>query len=281
MKRYLFAAAAAAAIASPAAARDGSGYAGIEAGLFIPQKSDVDRIGPPVTSGIWADWLNIKHDLGYDADLVAGYDFGMFRLEAEVARKHAGHSSYDIDTNAPGPFPAGIVRGGSYPANGRTNVTSFMVNALIDADVGNGFSVYAGAGAGPALVSMTARRFRLSPARLGHDRVAGNRGLPGAGLSEPRCRPQVPVFLRGHAAGRPVRASVRRTVVRPLPLGAGVADLQLRRCGGSAASASAAAATSAASAGHSDVPGRQRDRRDGDLSGAASASPAAASGAAW
>src|SRR5258708_1661804 len=49
MKSYLFAAAAAAVIASPAAARDGSGYAGIQAGVFIPQKSDVHRIGPPVT----------------------------------------------------------------------------------------------------------------------------------------------------------------------------------------------------------------------------------------
>src|SRR5215213_26319 len=130
MKRYLFAAAAVAAIASPAAARDGSGYVGLEAGVFIPQESDVDRAGPPVTSGGWADWLDIKHNLGYDADFVAGYDFGMFRLEAEVARKHAGHSDYEIDPNAPGPFPAGIVRGGTYNASGRTNVTSFMVNAL-------------------------------------------------------------------------------------------------------------------------------------------------------
>jgi len=158
MKRYLLAAAAVAAIASPAAARDGSGYAGIEACIFIPQKSDVDRIGPPVTNGIWADWLDVKHDLGYDADVVAGYDFGMFRLEGEVARKHAGHSTYEIDPKAPGPFPAGIVPGGSYNASGRTNVTSFMVNALIDADVGNGFSVYAGGGVGPALVSMTIDR---------------------------------------------------------------------------------------------------------------------------
>ena len=70
MKRYLFAAAAVAAIASPAAARDGTGYVGLEAGVFIPQKSDVDRIGPPVTNGIWADWLDVKHDLGYDADVI-------------------------------------------------------------------------------------------------------------------------------------------------------------------------------------------------------------------
>ena len=57
MKKYLFAAAAVAAIASPAAARDGTGYVGLEAGVFIPQKSDVDRIGPPVTNGMMANKL--------------------------------------------------------------------------------------------------------------------------------------------------------------------------------------------------------------------------------
>ena len=209
MKRYLLAAAAVAAIASPAAARDGSGYAGIEAGIFIPQKSDVDRIGPPVTNGIWADWLDVKHDLGYDADVVAGYDFGMFRLEGEVARKHAGHSTYEIDPKAPGPFPAGIVPGGSYNASGRTNVTSFMVNALIDADVGNGFSVYAGGGVGPALVSMTIDRlgdFGLPPPRLGLAGLAGHCGLPRAGFGEPRCGAQVPLLLGGNASRRPLRA---------------------------------------------------------------------------
>jgi opacity protein-like surface antigen len=121
----------------------------------MPQKSDVDRKGPPVTSGNWADWLDIKHSLGYDADLVAGYDFGMFRLEAELARKHASHKRYIIDPQAPGPFPAGIVPGGSYSADGRTNVTSFMINALVDVGNEDGVSFYAGGGAGPALVSMT------------------------------------------------------------------------------------------------------------------------------
>jgi opacity protein-like surface antigen len=108
-----------------------------------------------VTSGNWADWLDIKHSLGYDADLVAGYDFGMFRLEAELARKHASHKRYIIDPQAPGPFPAGIVPGGSYSADGRTNVTSFMINALVDVGNEDGVSFYAGGGAGPALVSMT------------------------------------------------------------------------------------------------------------------------------
>ena len=42
MRKYLFAAAAVAAIASPAAARDGSGYVGIEGGILFPKDQDAD-----------------------------------------------------------------------------------------------------------------------------------------------------------------------------------------------------------------------------------------------
>ena len=139
MTKYLFAGAALLAIATvatPAAARDGSAYVGVDAGVFFPMTSDVDRRGPPVTTGEWADFLDVKYKRpGYDADIVAGYDFGMFRLEAELARKHAGHKRYDIDSQAPGPFPDGILPGDSIHADGRTNVTSLMLNALID--IGN------------------------------------------------------------------------------------------------------------------------------------------------
>ena len=42
MYKYLLAAVAAAAIASPAAARDGSGYVGLEGGVLFPQKQNID-----------------------------------------------------------------------------------------------------------------------------------------------------------------------------------------------------------------------------------------------
>jgi hypothetical protein len=84
MKKYLLLAFAAAVVSTPAAARDGSGYVGVEAGVFMPRDSDVDRRGA-VTGGIWGDWLStVDHNLGYDVDLIAGYDFGMFRLEGEL-----------------------------------------------------------------------------------------------------------------------------------------------------------------------------------------------------
>ena len=153
MKKYIAPALVLGVLSSPAMARDNSGYIGVEAGVFMPQKTDLDRRGA-FTGNIWADWLSVKHDLGYDADLIAGYDFGMFRLEAELARKHASHKRYNVDNQAPGPFPAGVFPGDSINADGRTNVTSLMVNGLVDLGDDNGFSFYAGGGVGPARVSV-------------------------------------------------------------------------------------------------------------------------------
>ena len=45
LRKYLLAAAAAAAIATPAVARDGSGYVGVEGGILFPKDSDVDFAG--------------------------------------------------------------------------------------------------------------------------------------------------------------------------------------------------------------------------------------------
>ena len=74
MKRYLLAAVASAALAaSPAAARDHSGYFGIEVGPMWAQDSHVRF--PDITDGA-ADF-DVDHKMGVDGDLIAGYDFGM------------------------------------------------------------------------------------------------------------------------------------------------------------------------------------------------------------
>ena len=152
MKKLLFATAAMMVVASPAMARDGAGYIGIEGGLMKAQHSDWDRLS---SGGTYVDFLDVKHKLGYDIDAIAGYDFGMFRLEAEIARKHAKDKNYTIDPNAPGPFPGGVGRGGLYNGFGRANATSLMVNALIDLGADDGVSFYAGGGVGYARVSQT------------------------------------------------------------------------------------------------------------------------------
>lgn len=158
MKKYLLAAVAAAVLASPAAARDGVPYVGIEGGLMKVKDSDVDRRGyTPAFTG-YSDFIDIDHKLGYDVDVIGGYDFGLFRLEAELGYKRANHDEYQVEPNAGGPLPGGFVRGATYQADGRTSITTGMINALVDIGDEQGLSFYAGGGVGLARVSMTIDR---------------------------------------------------------------------------------------------------------------------------
>src|SRR4030095_7056976 len=106
MRKYLLAAAAAVAIATPASARDGAGYIGIEGGVLFPKDTDADInatfiqgdqtpaagtpatlpgsgvVGAaPVVPGAVVGDVGVDTKTGYDIDAIAGYDFGMFRLE--------------------------------------------------------------------------------------------------------------------------------------------------------------------------------------------------------
>src|SRR4051812_6447217 len=105
VRKYLLAAAGAAAIATavvatPAAARDHSGYVGIDAGImWSDNKAHIDA-----TDSYYCDYFDYyfsscsvgvgnRNKLGYDIDARGGYDFGMFRLEGELAYKHAKQKS--------------------------------------------------------------------------------------------------------------------------------------------------------------------------------------------
>ena len=105
MTRYLLAATALAtglaAMASPAVARDRSAYVGLEAGALFVKDTDVDIDDDEVFDGDFS----IDHKMGIDGDLIAGYDFGMFRAEAELGYKRSEHDEYDD--------------GGSFDADGR------------------------------------------------------------------------------------------------------------------------------------------------------------------
>ena len=96
MKKLLLAAVATAAVASPAAARDGSAYIGAELGATWPRDSDADvavdytslNVGAVPPGGVVpepADFtdhnaIRLNTKMGYDIGLIGGYDFGMFRL---------------------------------------------------------------------------------------------------------------------------------------------------------------------------------------------------------
>ena len=96
MRKFLLAATAAMAISSPALARDGSPYVGLELGPTMSDEGfyDVTLSGTP-TVVEFDRALNVDYKIGYDADVLAGYDFGMFRVEGELAHKRLGVKDVD------------------------------------------------------------------------------------------------------------------------------------------------------------------------------------------
>ena len=155
MRKYLLAAAAAAVFATPAMARDGSGYVGIEGGALFPKNQHVNATvnftDPLVTDIADTRVATVKHKTGYDVDLIGGYDFGMFRLEGELGYKRSSLKSARFNDAFLTTFNAGAgtsFTGGDFDLDGHTSVLSGMVNALLDfgGDTGIGGSVGGGFG---------------------------------------------------------------------------------------------------------------------------------------
>ena len=155
MRNYAFVAALAAVISSPAVARDGSGYVGLDLGALFPTGTSVDGSVTDVTAGesfSVTDIGKIHYQTGYDAALVAGYDFGMFRLEAEGAYKHAGLDRFQLSGAAiTAANDADLDVGtGEFPIDDtHVRVLSGMINGLVDVG-GPGVSFFAGGGIGIA-----------------------------------------------------------------------------------------------------------------------------------
>ncbi len=158
-------------IAAPAAARDRSPYVGIDGGLLVAHDVSLDfvRDGEVIAD----EYIQIDHRLGYDLDLVAGYDFGLIRAEAELSRKRAAHDHYIYDQEGMGvEFDED---------DGFTSVTSVMANLMLDfGDDDLAFSV--GGGLGVAWTKMRVDRgfsaadtFTLKDNRLAWQLVAGLR----------------------------------------------------------------------------------------------------------
>ena len=174
---FLAVAVAAAAIGSPAIARDGAGYVGLEGGILFPRvmKYGVNALrvqsvptgngllGQTVTttnngygSGFVADYKK-----GVDVDAIAGYDFGMFRLEGELGYKRTRNRNFTVSPtllaaiNTP-PFSG--ITSSNFNFGDRTRVMSAMLNGLIDHDIASGFRIYGGGGAGRARVKTLGQR---------------------------------------------------------------------------------------------------------------------------
>ena len=150
MTRYLLAATALAtglsAFATPATARDRSAYFGIEVGALQVSDTDVDIDFDGDLEDEFFDGFDVEHNLGVDGDLIAGYDFGLFRLEAELGYKRSRHDEYSVDLDFDDDDDD------IADAAGRTSVYSLMANAMADIGSDDGVNFYAGAGVGYAQV---------------------------------------------------------------------------------------------------------------------------------
>ncbi|QNM82813.1 porin family protein [Sphingomonas sabuli] len=135
--------------ATPAFARDGSAYVGIEGGAMV-----VDRMGFKYRDALQTidDAYVVDHDWGWDVDLIAGYDLGMVRVEGELGYKRASTDELYIDPAAN--FDLGAAPQDSFVnADGDSSVWSAMVNALIDiGDDDYSWSGFLGGGVGYANV---------------------------------------------------------------------------------------------------------------------------------
>jgi len=161
MKKYLLLAAAGLAVASPAAARDGSGYIGLEGGILFPNNTDVD-VNVTADGETIADENNafeIDYNTGYDIDLVGGYDFGMFRLEAELGLKRSSLDDVDVDDSVldaiNDEFDLDLTQD-DLDLGGHARVVSGMINGLVDLGNENGVNGFLGAGIGLAGVKYSA-----------------------------------------------------------------------------------------------------------------------------
>jgi len=149
---YLIAVSVAATLTAPALAAESGAYVGVEGGAMFPQKSKLD-----VTLNNKTDFDNgykVKGKTGYDADIIAGYKFGLLRLEGELGYKRSKLKNVEVSQpllTAVGTAAGIPVTSDKFNLDGHVSIASMMVNALADTNFGGGkFGAYAGGGVGEA-----------------------------------------------------------------------------------------------------------------------------------
>jgi OmpA-OmpF porin, OOP family len=141
------------AMATPALARNDAWYIGVEGGPTIVEKLDIDIAG--ISNQAAARQRN-----GYDVDGIIGYDFGAFRLEAEVGYRESRLKSYSSLVPVPVETPAFAPAGNYRNPAGRTSALSFMLNGMLDFGDDDAISGFVGAGVGVARVKLANYRLR-------------------------------------------------------------------------------------------------------------------------
>ena len=142
-KLAIMAALASTTLATPALAVDNAWYVGVEGGAMIVEDANIDFKSDDLDVD---DALQIDHNVGIDVDLIGGYDFGGFRVEAELGYKSA---SLDEMTVLGAFSGVGDVTG---EVDGDARVLSAMLNGLLDFGEDGDWNGYIGGGVGLASV---------------------------------------------------------------------------------------------------------------------------------
>jgi outer membrane protein OmpA-like peptidoglycan-associated protein len=150
-KTALLLAGAAMIVAAPASSREGQAYIGINGGVSFDDQVtvDIDNGNDTFNNAAFADT-----NMGIDGDVVIGYDFGAFRLEAEGGYKRAGYEGLTVVNSAI--LPGGLtVPSGTRVQNERDlEIWSGMVNALVEFGKDDGFQIFGGGGVGIANMNL-------------------------------------------------------------------------------------------------------------------------------
>src|SRR6187549_2892472 len=88
-KLAILAAFASTTLATPALAVDNAWYVGVEGGAMIVEDTNFDFFTSDTDFVDTKDAIQVDHNVGVDVDLIGGYDFGGFRVEAELGYKSA------------------------------------------------------------------------------------------------------------------------------------------------------------------------------------------------
>jgi len=242
MRKYLFlAAAAAAAIASPAAAHDGSMYAGFEFGLWGPSDTsiDVDTVYPastvpgrPTGAHSYDDGADVHYRRGWDGDILGGYDFGRFRVEGELGYKHV--DIRDVEFTAPllNDINGALVlnpalNNDAIEIGGHSNVLSGMINGLVDFGDDAGWRGYFGVGIGMASAGgVTAAAVAVVNA-LGDVRDASGSIIAGARDANGRFLDGARLVSEGGVQGRFADTALQNTTIAVVATSAYLARVEL------------------------------------------------------
>ncbi|HWC56801.1 MAG TPA: flagellar motor protein MotB, partial [Sphingomicrobium sp.] len=130
------------AISTPVVARDHSPYIGVDVGPMIVEHFQSDFRSPDLDVNNGVDF---RHKVGFDVDVNAGYDFGPFRAEAELAYKRAGVREIGFREQL-----QNEQLGGYFNADGKVTTISGMINGLVDFGGDDGWSGFVGGGVGLA-----------------------------------------------------------------------------------------------------------------------------------